>query len=84
MSAKKFPKGFSRRKHSATATEPDIARAAAALPDLGFLGIQMAYLDRFHEQHGINEFGQVIANDHGVNVRLFNDQAAADQWLSEK
>lgn len=68
---------------SATATEEDIARAAEDLPKFGFLGIRMAYLDRFTEHMELNEYGQDIAVDHGVNVKLFYDQAAADKWLAQ-
>jgi hypothetical protein len=69
---------------SATATEEDIARAAADLPDFGFSDIRMAYLDRFSEQKEINEMGEDIAVDHGVDVKLFNDMAAADKWLNSR
>lgn len=78
-----FEKVLVEENISATASEADIARAAADLPKFGFNGIQMAYLDRFNEQQEINELGQDIANEHGVNVRLFSDQAAADEWLSK-
>ncbi len=81
--ARNFEKVLVEENISATASEADIARAAADLSKFGFHGIQMAYLDRFNEQQEINELGQDIANDHGVNVRLFSDQAAADEWLSK-
>lgn len=68
---------------SATATEQVIARAAADLPKFGFAGIKMAYLDRFNEQTEINEIGEDVAVDHGIDVKLFFDQAAADKWLSQ-
>ncbi len=82
--ARNFEKVLVEENISVTASEADIARAAADLPKFGFNDIQMAYLDRFTEQQEINELGQDIANDHGVNVRLFSGQAAADKWLSEK
>jgi hypothetical protein len=81
--ARNFQKVLVEENISATASESDIARAAADLPKFGFNGIRMAYLDRFSEQQEINELRQDIANDHGVNVGLFSDQAAADKWLSE-
>lgn len=68
---------------SATASPEDISRAAADLAEFGFSDIHMAYLDRFSEQKEINEFGQDIAVDHGVDVKLFGDMAAAHKWLSE-
>lgn len=67
---------------SATASPEDIARAAKDLPDFGFAGIRMAYLDRFSEQKELNEFGEDIAVDHGVDVKLFSDMASADKWLT--
>lgn len=68
---------------SATASKDDVFRIASELPDLGFSDIRMAYIDRFHEQQDLNEFGQDVAVDHGVDVEIFADQTAADKWLSE-
>jgi hypothetical protein len=67
---------------SATASNDDIVRIATELPQLGFADIRMAYIDRFTDQSEMNEMGKKVAMDHGVDVRLFADQAAADRWLA--
>ncbi len=77
-----FQKVLIEENISAIAPEEDIARGAADLQEFGFTGIQIAYLDRFKEQTEMNELGEDIAVDHGVNIKLFSDQAAADSWLS--
>ena len=79
---RKFQSVLVEENISATASPEDIARAAKDLPEFGFSGIRMAYLDRFSEQKEMNEFGEDIAVDHGVDVKLFGDMAAADKWLT--
>jgi len=68
---------------SATATKEDVYRIASELPELGFAGIRMAYIDRFLDQNDLNEFGQDVAVDNGIDVEIFADQEAAHEWLSE-
>lgn len=67
---------------SAAATEEDIYRAAIELPELGYAGIRMAYVDRFMDQREINEFGRKVAIDNGIDVRQFGDISHAAAWLS--
>jgi len=67
---------------SATTSEEDVFRIASELPQLGFADIRLAYIDRFTEQGDLNEFGREVAEDRGVNVRLFSSFEEADKWLS--
>ncbi len=67
---------------SATASQEDVFRIASELPDLGFSDIRMAYIDRFLDQKELNEFGQEVAVDHGVDVQIFKDIESANEWLS--
>ena len=67
-----------------TASEEDVARIATELADLGFANIRMAYIDRFQEQAEMNEIGQDIAVDHGVDVQIFKDQLEAENWLAKR
>lgn len=67
---------------SATASDEDVVRIASELPALGFSDIRMAYIDRFSDQSEMNEMGKEVALDHGVDVRLFSNQADADKWLT--
>ena len=67
---------------SAGATKEDAYRVASELPEIGFAGIRMAYVDRFIDQEEVNEFGRDVAVHNGIDVRLFNDQEMADRWLN--
>jgi hypothetical protein len=67
---------------SATASKEDVYRTASELPELGFAGIRMAYVDRFTDQKEINEFGHDVAVDNGIKVEIFATQAEADAWLT--
>lgn len=68
---------------SATASDDDVVRIASELPELGFSGIRMAYIDRFLDQQEMNEMGKKVALDHGIDVRIFADQLEAENWFSE-
>jgi len=67
---------------SATANKEDVYRTASELPEFGFAGIRMAYIDRFTEQKELNEFGHDVAVDNGIDVQIFATQAEADGWLT--
>ena len=70
---------------SGTASEDDVVRIASELADLGFRDIRMAYIDRFqNEQQEMNEIGQEVAVEHGVQVQIFKNQVDADNWLSKR
>ena len=67
---------------SAGATKDVAFRVASELPELGFTGIRMAYVDRFLEQEEVNEYGRDVAVHNGIEVRLFDDQEMANRWLT--
>ena len=67
---------------SATTSEEDVFRIASELPQLGFSDIRMAYIDRFSDQKELNEYGRKVAEDSGVDVRIFNSLEEAAEWLS--
>ena len=67
---------------SATASKDDVFRIATELPKLGFSEIRLAYIDRFSEQKEINEYGREVAEDRGVDVRIFTNLEEANRWLS--
>ncbi len=67
---------------SATASQTDVFRIASELPQLGFSNIRLAYIDRFSEQQELNEFGQEVAENRGVDVQIFSSQEDADKWLT--
>jgi hypothetical protein len=67
---------------SAGATKDVAFRVASELPQLGFTGIRIAYVDRFLEQEEVNEYGRDVAVHNGIEVRLFDDQEMANRWLT--
>ena len=67
---------------SATASDEDVIRIASELPELGFSGVGIAYIDRFADQKEMNEMGQDVAVHNGIDVRIFPHQEEADKWLS--
>ena len=69
---------------SAGTTKEDAYRVASEMPELGFAGIRIAYVDRFLEQEEVNEFGRDVAVHNGIEVRLFDDQSMADRWLNSE
>jgi hypothetical protein len=77
-----FDKVLIEENISAGATKDVAFRVASELPQLGFTGIRMAYIDRFLDQEEVNEYGRDIAVHHGIDVRLFADQEMADRWLN--
>jgi len=58
----------------------DMFRIAAELPEL-FLGIAIAFVDRYADQAELNEFGELVAQNRGVRGRYFADAADAEAWL---
>jgi hypothetical protein len=68
---------------SATTSEEDVFRIASDLAAFGFSDIRMAYIDRFSDQNELNEYGRKIAEESGIDVRIFNSFEEADKWLSE-
>ncbi|MEO5859573.1 MAG: hypothetical protein ABIR33_11560 [Pyrinomonadaceae bacterium] len=67
---------------SAGATKEDAYRVGSEMPELGYAGIRVAYVDRFLDQEEVNEFGRDVAVHNGIDVRLFSDQEMADRWLN--
>jgi hypothetical protein len=82
VSARGFDQVLIEENISAGATKEDAYRVASEMPELGFAGIRIAYVDRFIDQEEVNEFGRDVAVHNGIDVRLFNDQEMADRWLN--
>ena len=53
---------------------------ASELPDL-FLGVSLAFVDRYADQVELNSFGELVAQNRGVRGRYFADLASAEEWL---
>ncbi len=62
----------------------DAYEVARELPKMGFLGIQIAFVDQYIEQSAINDFGVLAATNRGIYVKLFNSVEEAEKWLLSK
>jgi hypothetical protein len=59
----------------------DMYRLATELPQMGFYGVRIAFMDRYAEQNDLNEFGELVAVNRGMMGKIFNDINAAEKWL---
>jgi len=59
----------------------EMYQLASELPQLGFIGIRIAFVDRYIEQQDLNHFGELVANNRGLNAKVFNDVTEAEKWL---
>jgi hypothetical protein len=59
----------------------DMYRFASEIPELGFHGVRVAFVDRQESQHQLNQFGETVATNRGLVSRVFNNFAEAEKWL---
>lgn len=59
----------------------DVFRLASEIPTMGFGRARIAFFDRYLDHNEINEFGELVAVNRGVNGAIFNDLETAVQWL---
>lgn len=58
----------------------DMYRVASEMPPL-LTGLTVAFVDRHADQSGLNQFGEMVAQNRGVRGRFFVNLAAAESWL---
>lgn len=56
---------------------------AKELPNLGFGHILIALFDRQPEHYELNRFRELVANNRGLNSKVFNTINEAENWLLE-
>lgn len=61
----------------------DMYQIAAAIPQMGFANVLIAFVDRYLEQKNLNEFGELVATNRGLRAKTFNDLREAEKWLLE-
>ena len=59
----------------------DMYRFCAEIPNLGFFGIRVAFVDRHHDQQQLNQFGETVATNRGLLSRVFNNFEDGERWL---
>lgn len=59
----------------------EMYQIASEIPQMGFHGVRIAFVDQYIEQQSLNEFGEIVATNRGIHGKIFNDVAEAEQWL---
>lgn len=59
----------------------DMYQIAVALVELGFANIRIAYVDVALEDMALLQFGETVARSRGIDGRVFNTVADAEEWL---
>jgi hypothetical protein len=60
---------------------PDMYRFASEIPEFGFHGVRVAFVDRQESQYQLNQFGETVATNRGLVSRVFNNFADGEKWL---
>ena len=79
--ANKFTKVLIVEDIVANGTIADAYQLSAELPQMGYLGIKVAFVDKYLEQQELNLFGELTAVNRGINAKVFNDIDEAEKWL---
>ena len=59
----------------------EMYQLATELPQMGFLGVRVAFFDRYAGQQELNEFGELVASNRGLYGKIFNNINEAETWL---
>lgn len=59
----------------------DTFEVASRLAEIGFRGVSVAFVDMELDHLPDNLFGENVARNRGVNGRVFNNLALAQEWL---
>ena len=59
----------------------DMYQFCAEIPQLGFFGVRVAFVDRKQDQQQLNQFGETVATNRGLLSRVFNNFQDGEKWL---
>lgn len=59
----------------------DVYSLASELADLGFLGVTIAFVDRYSSHQELNDFGVLVASNRGLVGKAFTNEGEAERWL---
>jgi hypothetical protein len=62
----------------------DVYELASRLPDIGFRGVTIAFVDRYAEHQDLNEFGVLVGSNRGLVGAAFSNEEDAKKWLLAK
>jgi hypothetical protein len=58
-------------------------KIANEISKIGFTNVLVAFVDRYLEHQEANQFGELVASNRGLRVKVFNDTETAEKWLLE-
>jgi hypothetical protein len=53
------------------------------LPKLATAPVRVAFVDRCADHDNLNQFGEMVASNRGLRVRVFPNIEEAERWLAE-
>jgi hypothetical protein len=59
----------------------EMYKIASEIPQMGFFGIRIAFVDRRIEHQDLNQFGELVATNRGIYGKIFNDVEESEKWL---
>ena len=62
-------------------TMADAFRLTSDLLKMDLHGLKIAFVDRCPDHDELNQFGELVAVNRGVNIKLCKDIAEAERWL---
>lgn len=63
---------------------PDMYKFASEIPQLGFFGIRVAFVDRRPNRPQLNQFGETVATNRRLFSRVFDNFAEGEASLLSK
>jgi|SRR5688572_23378074 len=59
----------------------DVYELASKLPDIGFRGVTIAFVDRYASHQDLNDFGVLVGSNRGLIGKAFSNESEAEKWL---
>jgi hypothetical protein len=78
---KKYKKALVVEDLVESGTIAEAYQLCSEMPQMGYIGIKVAFVDRYSEQSEENQFGELVAVNRGINVKIFTDTDDAEKWL---
>ena len=54
---------------------------AEEMSKMGYRGIKIAFVDDNPDHRELNSFGETVATNRGISVKMFKDVIEAEKWL---
>jgi hypothetical protein len=65
-------------------SKTEMYQIASEVQGMGFFGIKIAFVDQYVEQYAVNKFGELVANNRSIYIKVFNTVEEAENWLLSK